>query len=98
MRPIELMAMLRVMLATCGVLLVIGAISLGGAVGTGVLPPFDMHLSLDGRYALVLHNDLPCVQFEVGMWPGGPLCHAFQIIYTTPRSYRVLVTIPQPEH
>jgi len=84
------------MLATSAALLVAGAIGCGVALGTGVLPPFDVHLALDGRQALVFHNGLPEPPTQV--YPVRQMRRAFQIIYSTPRDDWVLVTIPEPEH
>ena len=97
MRRIEVITLLRVMLAIWVALLVAGAIGYGGARSLGALPPLDIHLTLDGRHALVLHNDLPCVPDEppTRACPAEQMRHTLQIIYSTPRDDWGLLTIPQ---
>jgi len=77
-------------------------ISSGGffvAVRADLVPPLDMHLTLDGRHALVIHNDLPCVPEE----PPQLICGAgewrreFKVMYSAPEGDRVLIAIALPE-
>ncbi len=35
-----------------------------GHARVDIMPQVDLHLTLDGRHALVIHNDLPCVPDE----------------------------------
>ena len=96
MRRVEMMSILWVTLAIGAVLLVAGVIGVGAALHTDAFPPLDVHLTLDGRYALVLHYNLPCMPAQ----PPTDACGArqFQLIYSTPRDYWVLLSIPLPEH
>src|SRR5688572_30061220 len=56
------------------------------AAHTGLVPPLDMHLTLDGRHALVIHNDLPCVPEEPPLLicGGGKWRREFKVMYSTP--------------
>ncbi len=45
-------------------LLVVGRLVFGVTARVDIMPQVDLHLTLDGRHALVIHNDLPCVPDE----------------------------------
>ena len=100
MRRTGITCILWVILASCTVLLVTGVIAFGIALRAGARSAMDLHLSLDGRYALVVHNDLPCMPDE----PPQSTCtveaarREFQIIYSTPLYDQVLVSIDLPPH
>src|SRR5262245_25145976 len=73
-------------LASCAMLLVAGAIGFGIALRKAALPTLDLHLTLDGRHALVFQSDLPYVPNEPPQPTYTPdtARHEFQIIYSTP--------------
>jgi hypothetical protein len=91
-----------ILLATLAIGTLLLLASSGGfalALRANVIPPFDLHLTLDGQNVLVLHNALPCT--PDGRVPhtckdGGPMRRAFQIIARTPLDDRVLVSIELP--
>jgi hypothetical protein len=98
MRRAGITWILWVALASCAALLVAGVTGVGMALRAGALPALDVHLTLDGRHALVIHNDLPCMPDE----PPQRTCtvdaarREFQIIYSTPLNDQVLVSIDLP--
>jgi hypothetical protein len=66
---------------------------------TGLVPPLDLHLTLDGRHALVIHNDLPCVPDEP---PQGECGEAgwhreFKVMYSSLDEDWVLIAFELPE-
>jgi len=95
MRRAEITWIPRVALATCAALFVVGAIGFGMALYVGALSPFDVHLTLDGRHALVIHHDLPCVPAEPPerACAAGQMRREFQLIYSTSHDDQVLVSI-----
>jgi len=98
MRLTRITSILWMALASWTVLLVAGAICFGMTLRVGALPALDLHLTLDGRHALVIHHDLPCIPDE----PPQRTCtvdtarREFQIIYSTPLHDQVLVSIDLP--
>jgi len=85
-------------LATFVVLLFVSSCGFYVAARDGLVPPVDLHLTLDGRHALVIHNDLRCVPEEPpqplcggGMWP-----HEFKVVYSAPEQDWVLVAFKLP--
>jgi hypothetical protein len=90
---------LAIALAVCVALFLCGGAGFGVALRAGVLPSFDLHLTLDGRHALVIHHALPCTPNE----PPQSECTAseirreFAVIYSTLQGDYVLVTLALPE-
>jgi hypothetical protein len=98
MRRTGITWILWLVLVSCAVLLVAGMIGFCMALRAGALPALDLHLTLDGRHALVIHNDLLCMPDE----PPQRSCtveaarRQFQILYSTPLNDQVLVSIDVP--
>ena len=86
-------------LTTVVALLIISGIGFYLALRSGTVPSFDTHLTLDGRHALVIHNDLPCVPDE----PPQRVCgeagwrREFKVMYSTPEEDWALITVAVPE-
>ena len=98
MRRTESAGLLLAVLAI-GTLLLISSVGFSLALRANLITPFDLHLTPDGRNALVIHNDLPCPP-DVHVWracmDGGLMRREFQIIASTPRDDHVLVSIELP--
>jgi hypothetical protein len=90
---------LGIALATFVMLLLISSGGFLVAVRTGLVPPLDMHLTLDGRHALVIHNDLPCVPEEPPqlICGGGEWQRELKVTYSAPEGDWVLIAIALPE-
>ena len=86
-------------LAIGTLLLLAGTGGFALALRANLIPPFALHLTLDGHNALVLQNDLPCTS-DLGVphtcKDGGPMRREFKIIVNTPPDNRVLVSIELP--
>src|SRR5689334_6196522 len=82
---------LALALAACMALLLACAAGLGMALRAGSLPPFDVHLTLDGRHALVIQNDLPWTPDEPPQCAcaTGDMRGEFKMLYSTPSDDRV---------
>ncbi|HJZ49637.1 MAG TPA: hypothetical protein VKE41_20810 [Roseiflexaceae bacterium] len=90
---------LGVALALVVALLISSGIVFYVALRSGSIPSFDTHLTLDGRHALVIQNDLPCVpeeppQLNCG---GGERRREFQVRYSAPEGDLVLIGFELPE-
>jgi hypothetical protein len=92
-------AIISIILAMGIVLLIVGSLVFSVAARVDIMPQVDLHLTLDGRHALVIHNDLPCVPKE----PPQMICGAdewrpeFKVTYSTPAQDRVLIAFALPE-
>ena len=105
LRPMGCIQMLLGLLATVLMVLSIGCVGGGVAVGTGVVPTFDWQfdqLDVTSQHRLLIHNV-----------PIGPICptappdvdcawrssgrHRFSIHYITSREHRLLVSFELPE-
>jgi hypothetical protein len=84
--------------ALCVALMLSCTVGFGAALHAGIVPSFDIHLTVDGRHALVIHNVLPCTPAE----PPQAECTAremgpeFTVIYSTPQDDHVLVVLALP--
>jgi hypothetical protein len=89
---------LALALALCVALILSVAVGFGAALHAGVVPSFDVHLTVDGRHALVIQNALPCTPDEPPQWActAGEMRREFSVIYSTPQEDRVLVTLALP--
>ena len=96
---VSLQRALLFLLITGLVLLVVSVIGFGVALRSGTVPPFDIHLTLDGRHALVIHNDLPCVPDEPPQQTcgGGQWLREFRVMFSTPHADQVLLVFGLPE-
>ncbi len=95
MRRTESAGLLLAALAIGTLLLLTGSGGFALALRANLIPPFDVHLTLDGRNALVIHNDLPCtpdVHVQHACMDGRLMRREFQIIASTLRDDHVLVS------
>src|SRR5215212_12021485 len=96
MRRTESVGIFLAALAIGTLLILTGSFGFTLALRANLIPPFDVHLTVDGRNALVIHNDLPCaadVHAQHTCQDEGLMRRAFQIIASTPLDDRVLVSI-----
>lgn len=99
MQRLALGRALGIALATLVALLFIGSYSFFVAARTGLVPPLDVHLTLDGRHALIIHNDLPCTPDE----PPQTACgeggwhREFKVMYSSLGQDWVLIAFKLPE-
>jgi hypothetical protein len=98
-RSSSLSRTLAVALATFVALLLISSCGFFVAARNGLMPPIDLHLTLDGRHALVIHNDLLCVPEEPPrlICGGGEWRREFKMMYSTPEGDWVLITFDLPD-
>jgi hypothetical protein len=93
MRRLDLGRALGIALATLATLLFVSSYGFFVAARTGLVPPLDVHLTLDGRHALVIHSELPCVPEEPPrlICGGGEWRREFRVMYSTPEQDWVLI-------
>jgi hypothetical protein len=98
-RGIDLRRSVGVVFTTVVALLIISGIGFYVALRSGTVVSFDTHLTLDGRHALVIQNDMPCVPEEP---PQGECGNAggrreFKVLYSTLENDKVLFAVALPE-
>ena len=98
-RCIDLGRSVGVVFTTVVALLIISGIGFYVALRSDTVPSFDTHLTLDGRHALVIQNDMPCVpeeppQRECGNAGGR---REFKVLYSTLENDKVLFAVELPE-
>jgi len=86
-------------LTTVVALVIISGIGFYLELRSGTVPSFDTHLTLDGRHALVIQNDMPCMPNEPPQQECGEAGwrREFKVMYSTLEEDWVLISIPLPE-
>lgn len=81
------------------ILLAVSVLGIAMALVSGSMPLLDMHLTPDGRHALVIHNALPCVPDEPPQHRcnESPWRREFKIIYSTLEKENVLLVVDLPD-
>lgn len=90
---------LLIVVVTCVGLCAVGSLSAAAVLRSGLVPPFDLLLTMDGQNALVIQA-LPCtpdVRVQHTCKGGGLRRREFKIMYRTPRADDVLLVFELPE-